>query len=907
MSFQNSITLVKVKDGESSESYEIRTNTEEILRFNTSDGFSFSPSEVIYSVYKNNEQQKNFNWSFSFLYGYNYIKLEQDDLEFLKGCIGTERKQQGESEAQINTSVIDYTNVYFYPKDLYEFFFKTRPEVDLTNYDRLQNLKASLENSSLTFKFSVLEEEEPILSKYMILRNGVSSEMAKLDLNAADIVASIQKASLRFSATGLELKNGDFIIYDEKGRSVLYTENDNLILRGTVYADNGTFEGTVYANDGTFSGAIYAASGAIGGFTMAGYREGEIGVKNYDSYKDPVYIKIDNSYYQLLKESGESEGTEAKYYYEDGNKERKELGVASELDALQLYLVDGRLISAEGGIVLDGMQNKIIAETIELGKGAVITDFIQLGDAFLRNPTKNEDRYILQSDKISLTDDGYMKLGTIEMYGGSESEPQMAYIRSTRKDANGQINIGEWEINEDGTARFDKIWLNEAHIQDSILEIGTVQSIGSLMLFKDSWAVKNSGTEPKSESEGENGSESEIESKRYYIILESPSENSSINLEEDDYVYDGNCYYKVEEIVQIEEIENKKIIYLNKVYLAQITTSSTGQFNPGNSVTKFGKSDGSDYVMSILGENPVQNPWDFSTGNSLTISSFKPSETKKGLEFTKHLILGKLSNSGIGDLEDVKGFGLYADNVYLNGSLTTKISNKGYAGINTLSNAKFNKNATNLSPDTSSIVFWGGASGTDIESIQAAPFQVSANGTLYTSQAIIENSIVAGANIYGSKIYTAEIHGWNNEEGKRAALTIYDSVTGISFKTAPDDENPSGVETFTIGESGFKVNDSYFISIKDQQVSFLAGNNKLNANGLSFSDDFKIQKEDASLNFKFNKEGEDNTAVRIDKEKVSHNITTELKAGLWLVGKKASIKMQYKETDNGDGYDLYIY
>jgi hypothetical protein len=48
---------------------------------------------------------------------------------------------------------------------------------------------------------------------------------------------------------------------------------------------------------------------------------------------------------------------------------------------------------------------------------------------------------------------------------------------------------GFWRINEDGTAYFDEIYLKEAHIQNSILEINTVQSVGSMMIFKDSWSI----------------------------------------------------------------------------------------------------------------------------------------------------------------------------------------------------------------------------------------------------------------------------------------------------------------------------------------------------------------------------------------------------------------------------------
>ena len=46
-----------------------------------------------------------------------------------------------------------------------------------------------------------------------------------------------------------------------------------------------------------------------------------------------------------------------------------------------------------------------------------------------------------------------------------------------------------WEINGDGSAIFNDIYADNVHLSNTILEVGTVQSVGSLMLFKDSWAI----------------------------------------------------------------------------------------------------------------------------------------------------------------------------------------------------------------------------------------------------------------------------------------------------------------------------------------------------------------------------------------------------------------------------------
>jgi hypothetical protein len=124
-----------------------------------------------------------------------------------------------------------------------------------------------------------------------------------------------------------------------------------------------------------------------------------------------------------------------------------------------------------------------------------------------------------------------------------------------------------------------------------------------------------------------------------------------------------------------------------------------------------------DYIISIFGESK-KGPEirDFATPSSLTISSFNITEN---VNYTKHLILGNLSNSDVENLKGINGFGLYSDNVYLNGSLTTYNKENGYAGINTASNISFNK-SKNTIQDSSSIIFWGGAGGE--VAIADAPF-----------------------------------------------------------------------------------------------------------------------------------------------------------------------------------------
>jgi hypothetical protein len=96
-------------------------------------------------------------------------------------------------------------------------------------------------------------------------------------------------------------------------------------------------------------------------------------------------------------------------------------------------------------------------------------------------------------------------------------------------------------------------------------------------------------------------------------------------------------------------------------------------------------------MLSILGESRKGNDTgiqDFAVGNSLTISEISDLGRKPG--FIKHLILGDLSETGIDTLIKIGGWGLYCDNVYLNGALITENLNT-YAGINTKSGVPFTK------------------------------------------------------------------------------------------------------------------------------------------------------------------------------------------------------------------------
>ena len=69
-------------------------------------------------------------------------------------------------------------------------------------------------------------------------------------------------------------------------------------------------------------------------------------------------------------------------------------------------------------------------------------------------------------------------------------------------------------------------------------------------------------------------------------------------------------------------------------------------------------------------------------------------------------------------MKEYSGYGLFADNVYLKGSLTTQAGLHSYAGINTLNGVQ----ATAFEADNSKIIFWAGSDSPDDKDIKKAPF-----------------------------------------------------------------------------------------------------------------------------------------------------------------------------------------
>ena len=872
--FSNSITLTRVADGKSASSLIIETEYDEILKFEEFDSLDFSPRYYSFRLLNlsTNNYIQNFSWEFGYLNNareYVSIATSNDTEGPFFNCFANTIVT--EDNVMIDNSS-SYTTKYLNIDALY---LKTKED---ENYSFL---RSQIEEGKAIFK--IIHTEAGLTAiKYICVKNGVSENMAKLHIGSSSIAAAIRDSSLEFSANGLRLDGGDLVItkkvytkvdnlnsenfepdiyykldsnsnyvkatgqfeegviyYAASSEDVLYADNKtgDLVVHGSVYANDGVFHGDVYANNGTFNGEISATGGKIGGFTI----------------------------------TSDSEGSP-------------------------------RLVSPDGGIILDGGNNQIIANSIELGAYAKLTGQLIFGaqeqiTCALCNPDLNDGK-ILYAKNFSLTNDGTLKLGKIEMYGGSSNSLD-GYIRSNYIDSDGQNNVGFWQINENGSAEFRSIRVNDAHIENAVLEIETIQSVGSTMIFKEASKIVEVIENYSFETD-----------KGLSTVLYAYKLDQLINVHPEDYILIGNQVYKVRFSKMSEQYS---IFSLYGEEEEQPSLLSVGQI-----VCFLGtEASANNCIISIHGgESKTEaNIGNFAVPQALSFSSFKNKEDEgpPQLTYTKHLILGKLSNSGVTELEGVNGYGLYADNVFLKGSLTTQISEGGYAGINTLGKVFYNN---------SPIIFWGGANSKD--DVGSAKFKVNANGDLYAQNANIEDSTIVGGLLRAAKIETASIYG-NNAEENQASLAIYNANKGIAFKTL-DDENKE-VEVFTIGNSGINQNGTSVLDISGGLPIFhgkLSAASKeyisiYDSNGITFKKEeqqiaqilpyytiLNIENEQVISNegIKFFAGTQDTLALEVGK--VTVLVNSYFNNDTFLGAKSdGTYVLEQRKVDNG--YDIYIY
>lgn len=537
---------------------------------------------------------------------------------------------------------------------------------------------------------------------------------------------------------------------------------------------------------------------------------------------------------------------------------------ASHLSA-QSGLIGGFQILADKLISTAQINNEPAIE-LQGVNGNIIANQIVLGDgATIKNRIKLGDAYIY--NPAVNPNHLFIDAGEIELTDKGTMRLGAIQVNG----ATSTISGTNFSITPD-TAQFHNI-IASGKISTAVFETGHTQAVGGSMLFKPSYKVM-----------AVNGA---------VLTLDKAYEGAT-----DNYVYliGENGAVSAAPF----KVESKSALTVTLETTPLITPFALVHIGTAN-----------DLVVGINSDNTANG---MLKPRGITISEFSPDTPNA--ESNLKVFIGDLKTSGVAGVD---GFGLYSQNVYLTGSLTTRMSGSTptYAGINTLSGIA---NSVFGIGDTSKIVFWAGSQDTSPESIQAAPFQVTEKGSLYAAQGIFEGSLISESTIYGSDIYAARIHGTGRAENQNYGLAFFDVDNGIVFKKGGDTD-ATATETFRIGTKGLAVNTSYFVDITGGLVGFSGATanikdyytdktqavfTHISANkvmGVSIqSDQTPIVR--GSLRFEVENiklgRGANGKEIEIGVTETRLNSGTVRVADTVLYGEK----MQYDQVSNG--YDLYV-
>lgn len=587
----------------------------------------------------------------------------------------------------------------------------------------------SLRKSFNDFKFYLIVEDGDLNIQYGPYYASIcwssNETAAKLTIDKYDITAAVTNNYLSFNSKGLSLYStgvdgaGGLTIYNGNEQVFWATNDGTLHLKGDIRADSGYFTGTITAQNSYFEGEVHAESGSFKGT-----------------------IEAENGSF-----NGKITSTEGS--------------------------IGGITINNEGITTLDEYNNpifainndgSIFAKNIELGAEAKISDYIKLGNGYIYNPEKYDQKFIEvknnNTTQLLINDDGTGTLGNIYFNGDT------SIIQGYNN------NVLAWELNPN-TSIFNNADITGT-LNSTIFKTQQTQLAGSTFLFKTG-------------VEFDNNPLSDLNIGDTFIINSLYGDELQLN-----YLYRiSNASHNAEFFAK----------YLGDEEFEVLTNIPTGIYNLAIEMGEIIDNNGVETISDwLVGINSTRNTGQGMYPNGITISEILKQDNN--FVITPRIILGDLS-----EVEGISSgtYGLYADSVYLTGTLTTEYlrdSGIGYAGINTLSGVRFNKTISGLTADNSPIVIWAGADGIDANAIQDARFQITDNGTLYATQGYFSGTIITDATIQASELTVDKIYGSKtavDDDGNSIGLRIQDADVGIEFYT-PDKDGEPGILAFKITE-----------------------------------------------------------------------------------------------------------
>lgn len=836
--------------GPAADQYRVETNQEEVLKFYKGEDLNFSPEILEFWLEEKGEivvSEIEAFYVISPKYSENYNLLEYSNLiqwknkkiddgtideriyEVLINDIVTMNERLNlvsenglfeEVVGELTEEELKTGNYYIIDEDNPEYYTKfTLIEgesasedniyyriIDESIYKYYSAITDSFKKEDTILKIE-LKINDSVVQKVFSCRFGGSEDMAKLSLYANGLTASIQSTKLEFNSNGLSVLNGGlqiiekeevseylkksfqdgkgyetgkFYLLDENNQYIISNEpynseltyyelvtkeqenlifgvdpsSNNLTLRGDIYAENGVFNGTINAEAGNISGMLSVETDM--GVIHIGQETEEVTpyyelAKNYDTTQ--TYYEKDNegNYIKVIEPNEENIKN---YYIKISTKTYK-----------GIYSSDYKVNESNGFYITDG---KIYANEIYIGTSAQILDYLRLGTeksySYLQNPDKYDGiflavrkREIEENDKdyiISLSNTGLLNLGTLQLNGADSSIKSSSY----------RVGADGWYIGED-EAEFNDITVR-GKIESSVMSYGEVQTVGGILMVRPSTIFKV-------QKDNENNYTYTLDNPIGFNIGDYCTIGESAEQEEGSIVY-----YQIDTIidnkitfVSVEGVTLPDETFENKV----ITSYGQIVYDENNNV------DTKNSTNIGIALNATDNAASCAP-SAISIFEFNPVTKKR----TNRIVLGKMA--GEPEYGGLTGYGLYADNVYLKGSLISSTpidsENPFYSGINTSSGVTMPKDYF-PEKQIGEILFWAGA--TDVEDIEKSPFKVDSYGNLYAGSGYFEGSVITKATITAAKMRTAVLEGWDIiNENKEAALTIRNVDYAINFKDSKE-------------------------------------------------------------------------------------------------------------------------
>lgn len=654
----------------------------------------------------------------------------------------------------------------------------------------------------------------------------------------------------------------------EKSRFIVYED-------GYLEATGVNIKGTISATSGSFSGEINAISGTIGKINITDtgldIREGTLNIYNKEGNK---VFSINENGGVILEQVEANSGTfNGEIIATNLTVDKGTIG-GFKIDDIRLYSSDSPN-DENPSIELFGEEGKIVAKNIELGIGAVIQDYIQLGDAKIQNPDLEDHGGIfISAGKIYINDEGILKVGNIEINGGRDAVPEenIEKIDSIIKIGdkitfNGDtetLSSNSWQITPDASY-FNNVTISGV-LSTAVLEYGEVEAVGGMIFVRPSCLIDKA--EPKNSKVllTVKGDTTGFSSGDYCIITGKnaipDSGSTNVSLGED-----FKKHYKISKVdnkqieiegnflnVSIDSFKDKAIICLGQI---------------------------GDTAIGINSDNNSS----FIQGRALSLSELQ--EDGSGIKYDTKIVLGDLTGIEYGatTLED---YGLYADNVYLKGSIISISESGSTSGINTESMTQMPfGDIYPWKEDAGNILIWAGSKAS--EGINSSIFMVDSKGNLIANSCYLTGSIISNSTIEATTIKTATIEGTGKEEGY--GLVIKDITNGIVF-------SKKGKDKFILNSDGTIFNHS--VTVNDKLTT-----NSINISGQSNLGDLQIVGN--QLSHKQNNNGIkfSNSDINIyGKINITNNGTTI--ENHVFTSKKISYNEKAIMEIIEDGYDIYI-